>query len=443
MLKTIAVTIALLSASTALAQPGPPPRAPAPPPPVYAVQAGTLITDAALPTRGPATVVVQGGRILRIEDGATAPSGAIVVDMRDKTVLPGLIDAHVHLTVDATISRAQGISRKYSEPYFATMGLKNAAATVRAGFTTVRDLGGPVYASLAVRDAVRDGAFPGPRILVAGLPVTMIGGHGDQSTGFAPEIAAAVRAASPQAGVCTGAQECAKSVRAIAALGVDVIKVMVTGGVLSDGGNGLEQHLDDAELAAIVTTARRLGLKVAAHAHGARGIEAAARAGVDSIEHGTFADDAAVAAMKARGTYMVPTLLVTRGLEMFMGRGIYSANTEAKAKEALAQWGQALARANRAGVKVALGTDAAVFPHGINAQEVALMVDKGGMTPRAALVAATSGAADLLGLARETGTIEAGKAADLIAVEGDPLRDPAALTKVRYVMAAGRPVSLN
>ncbi len=430
MRKTIAAALALMLATAAHAE-------------TFAIQAGHLIVDAAAPARGPSTVIVENGRVTRIESGATSPAGATVVDLRDKTVLPGLIDAHVHLTMDAGLPWYAGLRTKYSEPYAATTGLKNALITARAGFTTVRDAGGPMLASLAMRDAVAEGAFPGPRILVAGTPLSIPGGHADGTVGLAPEIADALNSASPQVGVCTGAADCAKAVRLIAAKGVDVIKFMATGGVLDDGHIGLEQHFTDAEMKAICDTAHQMGLKAMAHAHGARGIEAAVRAGVDSIEHGTFADDADVKLMKERGTYMVATLMAFKGLQMYMGKGIYTENTEAKARKTLNEWGKALNRAYKGGVKIALGTDSAVFPHGQNAQEIGLMVDKAGMTPRDALVAATKGGADLLGLARETGTLDIGKSADLIAVDGDPQTDATAVLRVSYVMVEGRAVPMK
>lgn len=409
----------------------------------YAIQAGRLIVDASQPARGPSTVIVENGRIARIEPGATAPAGATVVDMTSKTVMPGLIDVHVHLTQNSGEPWYQSLTPKYSEPYAAATGIKNALITARAGFTTLRDLGGPTLASLAMRDAIRDGSFPGPRIQVAGTPLSMIGGHADATVGLAPEIGAAMNDANLNPGVCTGADECAKAVHKLAAAGVDAIKFMATGGVLDPGAMGLEQHFTDAEMRAICDTAHQMHLKCAAHAHGAKGILAAVNAGVDSIEHGTFADDADIRAMKARGTYFSATLMAFSGLQMYLGKGIYTANSEAKARMTLDQWGKALGRAYRAGVKIALGTDAAVYPHGRNGEEVGLMVSKAGMTPRDALIAATKGGADLLGLAAETGTLDPGKSADLIAVDGDPLTDPAAVTHVGYVMAMGKPIPMR
>ena len=429
MFKTLIAATALFTATTAYAE-------------TYAIQAGRLIVDASQPERGPSTVIVDKGRIVRIEDGATAPAGAIVIDQRNRTVMPGLIDVHVHLTQDSGTPWYQAITPKYSEPYAATVGLKNALVMARAGFTTVRDLGSPGVAGIATRDAIREGSFPGPRVLMSGPALSMIGGHADDAVGYAPEIADAINQRG-QIGVCTGPDECAREVRRIAALGVDVIKFMPTGGVLDPGALGLEQHFSDAEMKAIVDTAHSLHLKAAAHAHGAKGILAAVRAGVDSIEHGTFIDDEGVKEMKAHGTYFSATLMAFSGLNMYIGKNIFTANSEAKAGQALALWGTGLNKACRGGVKIALGTDSAVAPHALAAQELGLMVTKGGMTPRDALIAATKGGADLLSLANETGTLDPGKSADLIAVEGDPLVDPSAATHVGYVMVMGKPIPME
>ena len=266
--KVMIAAIALLAATAAHAE-------------TYAIQAGRLIVDASQPARGPSTVIVDNGRIVRIEDGATAPAGAIVIDERNRTVMPGLIDVHVHLTQDSGRPWYMPLTPKFSEPYAAVIGLKNALVMARAGFTTVRDLGSPGVAGIATRDAIREGSFPGPRLLVSGPALSMIGGHGDDAVGFNPELAAAVNERG-QINVCTGVDECSRAVRRVAALGVDVIKFHATGGVLDPGAMGLEQHFSDAEMKAIVDTAHSLHLKAAAHAHGARGILAAVRAGVDS-----------------------------------------------------------------------------------------------------------------------------------------------------------------
>ena len=429
MLRLIAAMAALLTASSLSAQ-------------TFAIQAGRVIVDAAKPARGPATVIVDNGRIVRIDDGATAPAGATVVDLRSKTVMPGMTDVHVHLTSTAGQPWYQSLTPKYSEAYAATTGLRNALVMARAGFTTVRDLGSGPGSGIAVRDAIREGAFPGPRVIVSGPALSMIGGHGDGAVGLNPELADAVNGHG-QLGVCTGADECARAVRRIAATGVDAIKFHATGGVLDPGALGLEQHFSDSEMTAIVTTAHSLGLKTAAHAHGPRGTLAAVRAGVDSIEHGTFIDEAGVRAMKERGTYFSATLMAFSGLNQYIGKGIFSANSEKKAQVALARWGAGLNLAYRGGVKIALGTDSGVAPHAQANQEVGLMVSKGGMSVRDALIAATKGGPDLMGFSAETGTLDIGKSADLIAVDGDPLVDPAAVTRIEYVMVMGRPVPMK
>jgi imidazolonepropionase-like amidohydrolase len=409
----------------------------------YAVQAGRLIVDAAQPARGNSTVIVENGRISRIDSGFTAPSGAIVVDERSRTVMPGMTDAHVHLTGTSGEPWYARYTKKYSVPYETTVGLTHALEMARGGFTTVRDLGGNTGAVIAIRDAVAEGRFPGPRIKVSGAPLSIVGGHADPGTGLPPELAAAVEEAHISPSVCTGVEDCQKVVRGLAAAGVDVIKIMATGGVLDPGARGLEQHFTDAEMKGIVDMAHASGLKVAAHAHGTRGILGATLAGVDSIEHGTFIDQAGAQAMKARGTYYVATLMAFSGVQNLIGSGKLAPESEAKARQTFAVWGKGLNLAYRTGVKIALGTDSAVAPHTEANKELALMVTKGGMTPRDALIAATKGGPDLLGVASETGTLDPGKSADLIAVEGDPLVDPTAVQRVDYVMVEGRPIPMK
>ena len=409
----------------------------------YAIQAGHLIVDAAQPERGNSTVIVENGRITRIEPGFAAPAGAIVVDERTRTVMPGMTDVHVHLTGTSGEPWYNDFTIKQSVPYKTTMGLTHALEMARGGFTTVRDLGGDTSAVIAIRDAVAEGRFPGPRIKVSGAPLSMIGGHADEATGLPPELAAAVNEAHLNPSVCTGVDECRKVVRGLAAAGVDVIKIMATGGVLDPGTRGLEQHFTDEEMRAICDMAHFMGLKVAAHAHGARGIDAAVRAGVDSIEHGTFIDEAGVRDMKARGTYYVATLMAFSGVKGLIGTGKLPPASEAKAQQTFAVWGKGLNMAYRNGVKIALGTDSAVAPHTLANHEVELMVTKGGMTPRDALIAATKGGPDLMNLSGETGTLDPGKSADLIAVEGDPFVDPTAVQRVAYVMAQGRPIPMK
>ena len=409
----------------------------------YAVQAGRLIVDAAQPARGNSTVIVENGRIARIEPGFTAPAGAIVVDERNRTVMPGMTDVHVHLTGTSGLPWYTDFTIKRSVPYKTTVGLTHALEMARGGFTTVRDLGGDTSAVIAIRDAVGEGRFPGPRIRVSGDPLSIIGGHADAATGVPPELVAAINEAHMNPAVCTGVEECQKVVRQLAAAGVDVIKIMATGGVLDPGARGLEQHFTDAEMKGIVDMAHLSGLKVAAHAHGARGIDAAVRAGVDSIEHGTFIDDQGVKDMKARGTYYVATLMAFSGVQGLIGTGKLPPESEAKAQQTFAVWGKGLNMAYRGGVKIALGTDSAVAPHTEANKELALMVTKGGMSPRDALIAATKGGPDLMNLSGETGTLDPGKSADLIAVDGDPLVDPSAVQRVGYVMVQGRPIPMK
>jgi imidazolonepropionase-like amidohydrolase len=430
MLKYLLAGAAALLASTANAE-------------TYAIQAGRLIVDAAQAERGPSTVIVENGKISRIDNGFTAPAGATVLDERSRTVMPGMTDVHVHLTSNAGEPWYQEFTAKYSTPYKTTLGLTHALEMARAGFTTVRDLGGDTGAVTAVRDAVAEGRLPGPRIKVSGDPLSIIGGHADEATGLPPQLAAAVNEAHLSPSVCTGVAECQKVVRQLAAAGVDVIKIMATGGVLDPGTRGLEQHFTDEEMKGIMDMAHSMGLKVAAHAHGARGIDAAVRAGVDSIEHGTFIDEQGVKDMKAHGTYYSATLMAFTGIQGLLGTGKLTPAMEAKTRQALGAWGRGLNMAYRGGVKIALGTDCAVAPHSQAGRELELMVTKGGMTPRDALIAATKGGPDLMDLSSETGTLDPGKSADLIAVEGDPLTDPTAVQHVGYVMVRGKPIPMQ
>lgn len=430
MLKLLAAVAALTAASTASAE-------------TYAIQAGRLIVDAAQPARGASTVIVENGRIARIENGFAAPVGATIVDERGRTVMPGMTDVHVHLTQTSGTPWYAYFTKKYSAPYATTLGLTHALEMARGGFTTVRDLGGDASAVTAVRDAVAEGRFPGPRIRVSGDPLSIIGGHADAATGLPPELAQAVNDAHLSPAVCTGVEQCQTAVRKLAAEGVDVIKIMATGGVLDPGAMGLEQHFSDAEMKGIVEAAHAMHLKVAAHAHGAQGILAATNAGVDSIEHGTFLDAKGAQAMKAHGTYYSATLMAFSGVQALMGSGKLPPESEAKARQTFAVWGKGLNLAYRSGVKIALGTDSAVAPHNQANKELELMVTKGGMTPRDALIAATKGGPDLLDISSETGTLDPGKSADLIAVEGDPLVDPTAVQRVGYVMVGGKPIPMK
>ncbi len=403
-------------------------------PQVTVIHAGRLIADPTRPAAGPSTITVVDGRIQSVESGLNpAPAGARLIDLSNRTVLPGLIDLHVHLSGDPGGDyRQEAVD---TDEYAMLVGAKNARTTLRAGFTTVRDLGSAPQVGFALARGVREGLVPGPRIVAAGPAVSIIGGHGDVS-GFRPEVIAALAGNN----TCTGPVQCAERVRQFSRAGAQVIKFTATGGVLSQQARGLEAHFTDEEMRAIVSTAHSLGLRVAAHAHGARGVEGAARAGVDSIEHGTFADRAAIQAMRANNVAFVPTLMAYTGIREGLAQNRFTPPVAAKVRETLALLGQAARAARAAGVPVLFGTDAAVFEHGRNAQEFAMLVELVGMTPAEAIAAATTGAARLLDLENEIGRIAPGYSADLIAVEGDPLTDVRRLEHVGFVMARGQVV---
>jgi imidazolonepropionase-like amidohydrolase len=398
------------------------------------VHAGRVITDAARRPLGPSTITITDGRITAVADGfQAAPAGSRLIDMREKTVLPGLIDTHTHLSGDPGGDYWRDAID--TDEWSSMLGVKNARITALAGFTTVRDVGAPRDVIFALRRATAEGVVPGPRIVTSGSSISIIGGHADVS-GFRPEVTEALQ----NRNTCTGPEQCAQRVREASRDGADLIKITATGGVLSQQARGLGQHFTDPELKAIVDTAHSLGLKVAAHAHSARGIEAAARAGVDSIEHGTFADAAALRAMKASGTVMVPTLMAFTGIREGLGRNAYTPAVAAKVRMTLDVVGNAARAARAAGVPVVFGTDSSVYEHGRNAQEFVQLVDRVGMSPAEAIASATTAAAKLLGLENEVGRIAPGYSADLIAVSGDPLQNVRVLEKVDWVMVRGREI---
>lgn len=401
------------------------------------IYAGSVITDANSNPTGPQVIAVVDGMVEGIyasdsaEVGAFEAEGAQKIDLSDKTVLPGLIDLHVHLSGDPS---GEFWREATTPPEYSTLiAAKNARITALAGFTTVRDLGSRSdQATQSLRRATAEGVVPGPRVVAAGRTISIVGGHGDVS-GFTRNVNEQLASGF----ACTGPVECAEKVRRASQYGADVIKITATGGVLSQQGRGLEAHFSNAEMVSIVETATSLGLNVAAHAHGARGIEAAAAAGVQTIEHGTYIDEDAAAAMKASGTYLVPTLMAFQGIKGGLGNGVYTPIVEEKIRVVAAYADTIIERAIEFDVPIAFGTDAGVFPHGQNAGEFALMV-KGGLSNRQALASATTVAAGVLGLEDEIGQIKAGFSADIIAVDGNPLEDVSVLENVDFVMVRGR-----
>lgn len=401
---------------------------------VQIIQVGNLLTDAMSDPSGPATIIVRDGKIAEIRRG---PASAInepdaqFIDLSDKTVLPGLIDLHTHLSGDP----GGDYWRAAIDPpeWYTLIAAKNARITARAGFTTVRDLGSRTdQVTQSLRRATADGVVAGPRIVTSARTIAIVGGHGDTS-GFREDVNHVLGSGY----TCTGPVECSQKVRKASKNGADLIKITATGGVLSQQGRGLEAHFTDDEMKAIVDTAHVLGLRVAAHAHGARGIEAAARAGVDTIEHGTYLDKQAADVMKANGTVLIPTLMAFKGISERLGQGVYTPVVEEKIRAVADTAKVFMGRAYRWGVPIAFGTDAGVFTHGRNAGEFALMVGQG-LSNREAIASATTGAAKVLNMENQIGRIAVGYSADLIAVDGNPLDNVQILEKVDWVMVRGR-----
>lgn len=395
-----------------------------------AIRAGSVITDAASNPTGAATILVTDGKIVAITPGHGPTTAEREIDLASKTVLPGLIDLHTHLTGDP----GGDFWKQATEPdeWGVVVGAKNALVTARAGFTTVREAGSGRDTAFALRRGTAEGMVPGPRIIAAGPALAIIGGHGDVN-GFRSEVNDLLDSGF----TCTGVVECAAKVRLASQNGSNVIKITATGGVLSQQGRGLEAHFTPQEMKAIADTAHSLGLKVMAHAHGARGIQQAAEAGIDSIEHGTYLDEAAARAMRANGTVLVPTLMALEGVAEGLGKGIYTPVVEAKIREVQPLMATLVSRARQYGVTVVFGTDAGVFQHGRNAEELGLM-RKQGMTDREVLASATTAAAKVLGMESQIGKLAPGYSADIIAVDGNPLADVTVLEEVDFVMVRGR-----
>lgn len=397
------------------------------------IHAGRLLADPAtgkVQTRQ--TIVVEGGRIVEIRDGFATGDGT-VIDLSDRFVLPGLIDSHVHLThengPDDKLLRTVRSSADW-----AIEAAHFARITLQAGFTTVADLGADNEAIFAVRDGIAGGKIAGPRVLAAGNVISPHGGEGDLF-GYRWDVIRTLQ----KPNLCSGADDCRRVVRQQIQRGANLIKIVATGAVLSDAEAGVDQQFTDAELRAIVETAHALGRRVTAHAHGALGINAFLRAGGDAIEHGTYLDAESVKLFKKGGAYLVPTLLAGDTVARWAADPNTFLRPASRAKAATVgpRMLDMARRAHKAGVKIAFGSDSSVSPHGQNARELGLLV-AAGMTPLEAIQTATVNGADHLGLAKEVGAIAAGKSADIIAVDGEPLEDVTQLEHVRFVMKAGR-----
>lgn len=411
------------------------------------IHAGNVLTRADRAPSTDRTLVIIDGRVKSVVDGfvspeqAGAPEGTTVLDWRSKFVMPGLIDSHVHLTSDKAGIEAQLADLTDSVATQAYEAQVNAGKTLRAGFTTVRNLGDRDGVTLALRDAIKAGKVTGPRIIDAGLAISAPAGHIDLSLGYREEFRPTLNAGD---NLCNDTESCRAAVRNQIARGADVIKFASTGGVNSRIGLGLGAQLFDDEVKAIVDTAHLYGKKVAMHAHGADGIIIGLKAGVDSVEHGTLLDAEGIELFKKSGAYYVPTLSTING---YIERLAKDPNAYTPAVKAKIEWrigitGKSLRIAHEAAVPIAFGTDAGVSKHGRNADEFELMV-KHGMSPAEAIHAATINAAKLLGLEAEIGTLEPGKIADVIAVDGNPLEDVTVLKAVSDVVQSGRHVASN
>jgi imidazolonepropionase-like amidohydrolase len=391
---------------------------------VLDVKTGNMLTNQA--------IVIEDAKIVSIgaASNAKADANTTTIDLPNATVLPGLIDSHTHLTFDPKDLGYESLG--ISIPREALKGARNARVTLEAGFTTVRNVGAGGYSDVALRDAINDGDVPGPRMLVSGPALGITGGHCDENL-LAPEYHWSAL------GVADGVDAVRHKVRENIKYGADLIKICATGGVMSKGDDPNASQYTREEMKAIVEEAHRLGRKVAAHAHGAEGVSWASEAGVDSIEHGHLMDDNSIATLKKNGTYIVPTLYLMDWNRENLSKRNAPEFVVRKMQTVSAVGQNNLKKAFAAGLKVAFGTDAAVYPHGLNAHEFAVYV-RLGMTPLQAIQTATVNASDLLGWSAKIGTLEPGKWADLIAVDGDPLKDVTTLEQVKFVMKGGEVV---
>jgi imidazolonepropionase-like amidohydrolase len=397
------------------------------------IHAGRLLAD---PSTGrvlteQSILVGADGNTVRIEAGYVTPAGARVIDQRNRFVLPGLMDSHVHLTSELGPNQfLDGVRLSTSD--LALRGAENARKTLMAGFTTVADVGGPNDAVFGLRNAIAQNRLPGPRILASGSIITPDGGHAD-ANGYSAEVIEVLRSET----ACTGADACARAVRRQVQAGADLIKITATGGVLSNTAAGVGQQFTDAEIRAIVEAAHAMGRRVTAHAHAAGGINAALRAGVDSIEHGSYADDESTRLLRQGNRYLVPTLEAGWWVSQLAEQGgVLSPAQADKARQVGPALLDMARRARAANVRIAYGTDTGVSPHGMNAREFQLLVEAG-YTPLQTIQFATVNAADHLQISGVAGRIAPGMAADIIAVDGDPLADVSTFMNVPFVMARG------
>jgi imidazolonepropionase-like amidohydrolase len=402
--------------------------------PVWLLQHARLIDGSGDTPRLDVDVLVRGDRIVLVRSGIPVPPEARVIDVAGRTLLPGFIDTHVHITAVPSPNHDAGVAEsvRLSEGDLALRGAENAYATLRAGFTTARNVGGG-FADRAVRDAIAQGRIAGPRLLVANFAIGITGGHCDHGNGLHPDVF--IGKDGPEVGVADGPDQVRKAVRYQIKYGADVIKLCATGGVMSSGDGVGDTQMTADELRAAVDEAHKAQRKVAAHAHGNAGIHLAVVAGVDSIEHGSVLDRDTLTLMRKAGTFLVPTLYVASVVVRRADEGTLSPESAAKARAIAPKMRESFRLAQGSGVKIALGSDAGVFPHGENGREFAAMVDAG-LTPMAAIVAGTRSAAELVGLA-DVGQVSKDFVADLVVVDGDPLKDIHALETPTLVMKGG------